>query len=89
MFDSPATTLRDYQQDLTRALGPVLSGRALARALGYPSPEAFRKAYERGRIPIRVFEIEGRRGRFGATADIAAWLWAQRFPEQAASNPPE
>lgn len=64
-------SLREYQADLTRVLGPVVGG------LGLRTQTAFRKAHVGGRLP-HTFVIPGRRGRFAATADIAAWLWAQR-----------
>lgn len=63
---------------LIRTLGPIVGGSALSRALGYPSQGAFRKALVRGRLPVRVFELDGRRGRFAFTSDIAEWLWSQR-----------
>jgi hypothetical protein len=50
----------------------------LTHVLGYPSQGAFRQALARGRIPVPVVTIEGRRGRFAQVADIARWLWAQR-----------
>jgi hypothetical protein len=70
--------LKDYQAELVRVLGPTLGGRALVAALGYPTVEAFQKARERGRVPVPTFAVPGRRGRFAATTDVAAWLWRQR-----------
>lgn len=67
-----------YEAALTQALGPVVGGSALSRALGFRTQAAFRKAKQRGRLPVATFEVEGRRGRFAATADIAAWLWSKR-----------
>jgi len=67
-----------YEATLTQTLGPVVGGTALTRALGFRTQAAFRKAKQRGRLPVRTFEVEGRRGRFAATSDIAAWLWAKR-----------
>lgn len=67
-----------YEAALTHTLGPVVGGNALSKALGYRTQAAFRKAKQRGRLPIKTFEVEGRRGRFAATSDIAAWLWAKR-----------
>lgn len=29
-------------------------------------------------VPVATFEVAGRRGRFAAAVDIAAWLWRQR-----------
>lgn len=30
------------------------------------------------RVPVAIFEVAGRRGRFAPVVDIAAWLWHQR-----------
>ena len=73
-----ATDLKEYQADLVRVLGPVVGGAALVTALGFPSSDACRTARARTRLPIPTFSVAGRRGRFAATADIAAWLWTQR-----------
>lgn len=67
-----------FETRLIRALGATVGGESLSRALGYPSQDAFRKAHHRGRVPVETFEIIGRRGRFAAVVDIAAWLWRQR-----------
>lgn len=72
------SSLDAIEERLTRSLGAVVGGAALSRALGYPSQGAFRQAVARDRVPVRVFELEGRRGRFALTADIARWLWTQR-----------
>lgn len=63
---------------LVRELGPLLSGKALARALGYPSPQALRQAISRGTVPVAVFPIENRRGKFALAADVARWLAERR-----------
>lgn len=73
-----ATTAADFEARLVRLYGPVLGGQVLAHVLGYPTPGAFAKARQRGRLPIPTFPIPGRRGRFAATADLAAWLWRKR-----------
>lgn len=68
-----------FECRLIRALGTTVGGSTLSRALGYPTQEAFRKAYQRGRLPITTFSLSGRRGRFAAVTDIARWLWLQRL----------
>lgn len=68
----------DFEMRLIRALGATVGGESLTKALGFRSQGAFRKAVQRGRLSIRIFSIEGRRGRFAVTADVAAWLWCQR-----------
>lgn len=67
-----------FETRLIRALGATVGGETLSRSLGYPSQDAFRKAHHRGRVPVETFEVAGRRGRFAAVVDIAAWLWRQR-----------
>lgn len=67
-----------FEARLIRALGATVGGEALSRALGYPSQDAFRKAHHRDRVPVATCEVAGRRGRFAAVVDIAAWLWRKR-----------
>ncbi len=65
------------EQDLLSKHGPMMTGEDLRAALGYPSQEAFRQAVARKTIPIPIFGIEKRRGKFALTKDVAAWLAAQ------------
>lgn len=62
------------ESSLLRELGPVLGGAALARALGYRTQAAFRTAALRGQVPVPLFYLAGRRGRFALTRDVAYWL---------------
>lgn len=71
-------TYERFEQQLICALGATVGGKTLSRALGYPSQDAFRKAHQRGKVPVVTFEVEGRRGRFASVVDIAAWIWCQR-----------
>lgn len=75
------TSYEGFELSLIRALGTTVGGSELSRALGYPTQEAFRKAYQRGRLPIATFSLAGRRGRFAAVPDIARWIWLQRSNE--------
>jgi hypothetical protein len=59
---------------LTRYGGPLLGGDDLRSALGYPSVEALRQAISRGTVPVPVFAVEHRRGKFALTKDVASWL---------------
>jgi len=74
----PALSYESFEHRLILALGATVGGDTLSKALGYPSQGAFRKAFQRGRLPVTTFELSGRRGRFAASADIARWLWCQR-----------
>lgn len=65
--------------NLMREYGPILSDTVLANCLGYPSIGAFRKALSRKTVPIPVFKIPKRAGRFALTKDVADWLVRQRI----------
>lgn len=74
--DAPLVTL--LERDLIQLHGPMMTGEALRLALGYPSKDAFRQALVRKTLPIPVFGIEKRRGKFALTKDVAGWIVAQR-----------
>ncbi|TWO62873.1 hypothetical protein FN976_28645 [Caenimonas sedimenti] len=59
--------------------GPMIGGAALHAALGYPSATAFRMALARDRVPIPVFPLDHRRGKFALVTELAAWLARQRL----------
>ena len=67
---SSAHSYEGFERRLILALGATVGGDALSKALGYPSQDAFRMAYQRRRLPVATFELSGRRGRFAAAADI-------------------
>ena len=60
--------------DLLRQFGPLLGGADLRRALGFRSDVTFRRAIRLGKLPVHVFEVEGRKGKFALTTDVAQWL---------------
>lgn len=60
--------------DMEQQYGPLLGGAALYRALGLPSAAAFRQAASRDALPVPVFAIPHRRGRFALTREVALWL---------------
>ncbi len=64
--------------DLLTRYGPMVSGDVLRLVLGYASKEAFRQALSRQTVPVPVFTLPNRRGKFALVKDIAAWLAAQR-----------
>ncbi|MBS0570686.1 MAG: hypothetical protein JSS28_08770 [Proteobacteria bacterium] len=80
-----AESFQELADRLTRMYGVVVGGATLTRVLGYPTQAAFRQACARKHLPVPVFTIEGRRGRFAQVGDIACWLLSQRG---AASTPP-
>lgn len=60
--------------ELLTEFGPLISGKHLTKALGFPSQQAFRQAVRRGTVPVKVFEIAGRRGKFALTDEVECWL---------------
>ncbi|MBN7827373.1 hypothetical protein [Bowmanella dokdonensis] len=77
---SPETALeRKLESELIEKYGHLIGGKDLQRALGYRSGDAFRQAVSRDKVPVPIFPIENRRGRFALACDIAKWLVKQRF----------
>ena len=62
---------------LIKLYGPLLGSRELWKVFGYASPAAYRQARARNLLPVREFEIEGRRGHFALTYEVARWLAMQ------------
>lgn len=67
------------ERDLLELYGPVITGDALIKALGYVSKAAFRQSLVRKTVPVPVFELDNRRGRFALAKDIARYLAKRRF----------
>lgn len=74
--DEPLAAL--LERELTERHGVLMSGSELRRTLGYLTSDAFRQALARRTIPVPVFAIANRRGKFALTKEVAAWLAAQR-----------
>ena len=70
--------IKRLEADLFVAYGPMVSGEFLRKALGFPSLAAMRQAVARGVLPIPIFSIKYRRGKFALVKDIAPWLAEQR-----------
>lgn len=68
------TLVQEIERGLSERYGPVLGGKALHQALGYPTAAAFRQAMLRGTVTVPIFEIPKRRGRFALARDVALWL---------------
>jgi len=61
-------------QMLLKAHGWMLSASTTAKLLGFASTDALRLARSRGRLPIQMFTVDGRRGWFAMAEDVARWL---------------
>jgi len=73
--DDLATSI---EASLMTQYGPILSNEILAICLGYPSLNAFRKSLSRETVPVKVFTIPRRSGKFALTREVAVWLASQR-----------
>lgn len=70
------------ERDLMNSYGsPLLTGEKLAEAMGYRSIHSLRKHMSQRTFPVKLFNIEGRRGRFVLVKDIACWLATQRLQQ--------
>ncbi len=70
----PHTSLED--QLMTR-FGPTIGGQELYSALGFKTYAAFHRSQQRQELGVHVFKLQGRRGWFAFTGDVAAWLALQ------------
>jgi len=66
------------ESQLMDRYGPILTGDALRKSLGFSSMAALRQATSRNKMPIPVFRLKDRKGVFALTTDIALWLAEQR-----------
>jgi hypothetical protein len=69
---------KELETDMLSLYGPTMFGKHLIQALGFGSADAFRQAVSRKTIPVAIFPIEKRKGKFALTKDVAYWLAAQR-----------
>lgn len=69
---------KEIEEDLVLRYGTILSGESLKNALGFSSMFALKQAITRNKIPVPLFKLENRRGRFALTKDVAAYLSKKR-----------
>jgi hypothetical protein len=78
---------RELNDELVRRYGTVLSASVLAKTLGYRSASAYRQAIARGAVPVNLFSMPNRRGRFALARDVAEFLCRVRRGEPANVSP--
>lgn len=61
-------------EHLAGCIGPLVGGLSLAKILGFRSTAALAQAARRGKLPIKVFSLEGRRGLFALSQEVNSWL---------------
>lgn len=69
---------RVLEKELSDRYGPMLGGTNLSTALGYKSQAAFRQAAVRNTVPVPVFAIPRRKGKFALSREVARWMAEQR-----------
>jgi len=72
--EKEASLTKALENDLLSRFGPLVGQDDLRIVLGYPTMEAFRQAHARRQLPIPVFGLPNRRGKFALAKDIAQWL---------------
>jgi len=72
--DSVEGLTNALEQDLLSRYGPLVGPDDLRQALGYSTMDAFRQACIRGKIPIPIFSLPNRRGKYALVKDLAGWL---------------
>lgn len=65
----------ELEKDLLNLYGALMiNGIDLQKALGFPSTDAQRQAIVRKTLPIKIFGLPNRRGKFALVKNIAQWL---------------
>ena len=81
--DDKETKLESLSEQIAITLnaeyGPMIGGKNLYKVLGYNTSGAFRQAVYKKTVPVDIFTIENRRGKFALSIDIARWLAEQKF----------
>jgi hypothetical protein len=72
---------------LIQRYGELLSLEEVAFELKMPSAESVRKAHERGRLPIPLVRLPGRRGYFALTRAVADLLDAADAAQRGGCHP--
>jgi hypothetical protein len=65
---------------------PVITGEKLQKALGFKSIDALRQAVYRQTMPVPVFKLANRKGKYALIKDIAFYLAEQARQQQEDKN---
>lgn len=68
----------EIYKELTHRHGEIIGGQKLMHILGFSTTSALYQAMKRNTLGLSVFYVEGRRGKFALTIDIAEWLISHR-----------
>lgn len=64
----------NFAKELHQEYGPLIGGPDLVKVLGFRSNASFKRAQKLGQINLEMFGIEGRKGSFAYTKNVASWL---------------
>ena len=67
-------TTANLAKELHQEYGPLIGGPDLVKVLGFRSNSSFKRARKLGQIDLEMFGIEGRKGSFAYTKNVASWL---------------
>ena len=81
MPDPSAVLTQTLEADLLQRYGPLIGQKDLRQVLGYSSLDAVGEALAPGQMPVPVFPIPNRRGKFALAKDVAHWMARLRWPE--------
>ena len=71
---------RLLEADLLKLYGsPILTLKQLSKALNYPSVAAVKQSIYRQTLPVNIFELPNRRGKYVLVKDVAQFLAEQAF----------
>lgn len=73
MRDNPGNLLSAEERKLLQQFGLVIGGKDLMRLLGFKNYNTFQSACAQHRVPVQVFDIAGRRGKYARVKDLARW----------------
>lgn len=73
-----ASLVAALERDLLSHYGPMIGQDQLRQVLGYPTIDAFRQALSRRQLPVPVFVLPNRRGKYALAKDVACWLVKMR-----------
>lgn len=78
--DPKATATQSWATHLQDLHGPMVSGLALRKLLGFNDCDAMSRAIHAERVPVATFKLPGRQPHFAWTVDVAAWLTSLGAP---------
>ena len=75
---APANLAAALEHDLLSLYGPMIGQDDLIKVLGYLTVDAFRQALSRRQVPVPIFALPNRRGKYALVKDVANWMALMR-----------